>query len=364
MAIKNQTIKVGISVGDINGIGLELIIKTLKDKKILEFFTPIIYGSTQLLNSQAKNLGVDNVKFKGIKSEKEAQSQAINVKNIASKTPELKPGEATPEAGEYAISSFTTATEALKNGAIDILVTAPFNKDNIQSEKYKHPGHTQYLGEVFGQNPLMVLTAESLTIALVTQHIPLSEVSQKITEEKLMQSARLFYQSLQRDFYINKPKIAVLGLNPHAGDNGLIGKEDQNIIIPAIEKMNQEGILAFGPYAADSFFIPSKYKAFDGVLAMYHDQGLIPFKTIHFQDGVNFTAGISKIRTSPDHGVAYDIAGKGIADETSFKEAIFRGIDFYKARIQDQEDRQDPLEIAANEPHKNNNHTKGNPSKK
>ncbi len=343
MSSKNQTIKVGISVGDVNGIGVELILKTLEDKNILEFFTPVIFGSTKLLNYEAKNLDKTGFNFNGIKTAEEARPKKINVVNLWNEPVTVESGVPTQEAGKLALESFQNATVALKNGAIDILVTAPFNKDTIQSDEYKHAGHTEYLGEVFNQEPLMILTAEDLSVALVTQHIPISQVGTEITTENLMKKARVFNETLKKDFYLTRPKIAVLGLNPHAGDNGLIGTEDEKIIKPAIEKMNEEGIMAFGPYASDSFFIPGKYESFDGVLAMYHDQGLIPFKMLHFNDGVNFTAGLDKIRTSPDHGVAYDIAGKGIADETSFKEAIFKGIELYKARNQDAIDHSNPL---------------------
>lgn len=346
MSIKNQPIKVGISVGDINGIGVEIILKTLQDKLILDFFTPILYGSTKLLNLQNKLLGFENQSFNGIKSAHQALDKKINVVNLWNDNIEVEFGVPSPESGKLAIESFKAATEDLQKNNIDVLVTAPFNKEVVQSDQYQHPGHTEYLAEVFQHEALMILTGSDLNVALVTQHIPISKVPETITKENVITKAQMFHQSLKQDFYITRPKIAVLALNPHAGDKGLIGKEEIEQIEPAIQQLNQEGILALGPYSPDSFFIPEMYKNFDGVLAMYHDQGLIPFKSIHFNDGVNFTAGLSKIRTSPDHGVAYDIAGKGIADETSFKEAVFKAIQIFKNRLQNKEDLQNPLKIS------------------
>ncbi len=346
---KNQTIKVGISIGDINGIGLEIILKTLQDKNILDFFTPVIFGSTKMLNQVAKQLDFKNINLNGIKHPKEAIDKKINVVNIFSEPFTIEYGQATPEAGKIAVTSFQNAVDALQKGEVDVLVTAPFNKDNIQSEDYKHPGHTEYLGEVFQEEPLMILTGDKLTVALVTQHIALKEVPKYITKENIISKTKQFYQTLKQDYYLMRPKIAILGLNPHASDNGLMGNEEKEFIIPAIEQLNEEGILAFGPYPSDSFFVPKNLDAFDGVLAMYHDQGLIPFKTLHFQDGVNFSGGLPKVRTSPDHGVAYDIAGKGIADDTSFKEAIFKAIEIFNNRNQDAIDNANPLQNLSEE---------------
>jgi len=332
MSAKHNKIKVGISVGDTNGIGVEVIIKALAEKDILEFFTPIIFGSTKLLSYQKNLYNQPNLFFQGIFKVSEAVDGKINVFNLWKENINIDFGKATEESGKMAFESLEAATAALKNNDIDVLITAPINKDNIQSDKFKFPGHTEYLAHQLDGEALMFMISDELKVALVTQHIPLQEVVSSISKELIIKKALQVSKSLKEDFGISKPKIAILGLNPHAGDNGLLGKEEIEIIIPAIEKLKADKNLVFGPYSPDSFFVPNIYKNFDAVLAMYHDQGLIPFKTIVFEEGVNFTANLSQIRTSPDHGVAYNIAGKNQADETSFKEAIFKAIEIYKYR--------------------------------
>ena len=323
--------KVAISVGDINGIGYEIIVKSLLDKNILDFFTPVIFGSTKHLNYYRNLFKDESVNFFGISSADKAVDRKINVVNLWKEPAQMDFGNATQESGQLAFESLKAAAEAVKNGECDVLVTAPINKKNIQSESFNFPGHTEYLGEAWGGNPLMFLVTEKFKVSLVTQHIPLKNVAENISKEKIIQKIEAIHDSLKKDFGVRKPKIAVLGLNPHSGDNGLLGTEEQEIIIPAVQKVYEEGKLVFGPYAADSFFTPHNIETFDAVLGMYHDQALIPFKTLCFEEGVNYTASLPFVRTSPDHGVAYDIAGKGIADETSFREAVYAAVDiFYK----------------------------------
>ncbi len=329
---KNR-IKVGISVGDTNGIGPEIVLKTLQKKGLLEFFTPIIFGSTKLL-SYYKNALKITANINGIRTVDNAVNNKINVVNIWKDNLQIEMGQATEMSGKYAFESLQAATKALKEEKIDILVTAPINKENIQSESFSFPGHTEYLESELEGNSLMFMIHDQIKVGLVTNHIPLSEVSEAISRKKIQKKARLIHKSLVQDFQISKPKIAVLGLNPHNGDGGLIGREEIEKIIPAIEQLMQEGILAFGPFAADSFFGTGEYLNYDAVLAMYHDQGLIPFKNITFGKGVNFTAGLDRIRTSPDHGTAYGIVGKNKAEEISFQQAIFKGIQLFKTRTE------------------------------
>lgn len=332
MNVKNKKIKVGISVGDTNGIGIEIILKSLAQKEILEFFTPIIFGSTKLLSYQKNFYNLNNLYFQGIFNCNEAIDGKINVLNLWKDNVNIQFGKPTEESGKLAFSSLQAATKALKNNEIDVLVTAPIHKENIQSDEFNFVGHTEYLAEELQGNPLMFLVSSQLKVALVTQHIPIKKITETITQEKVLEKIKQVNQSLQKDFLVKNPKIAVLALNPHCGDNGLIGTEEQEMIHPAIELAKKEGILAFGTYAADAFFKPDNYQNFDAVLAMYHDQGLIPFKSLLFDEGVNFTANLSYVRTSPDHGTAYDIAGKNQADANSFKEAIFTAIEIYKNR--------------------------------
>lgn len=328
---KHSKIKVGISVGDFNGIGPEIIMKALKDKEITDFFTPIIFGSGKLFTYQ-KNIFKLNLNFNYITEASQAQHGKLNMVNLWKDNVNVDLGKPTEESTKMAIDSLEAATTALMNGDIDVLVTAPINKDEMMKHGFQHAGHTGYLEEKFGKKGLMFLVTDNLKVAVSTHHIPIASVAENITKEKIKKQVKILNQCLIEDFCIQKPKIALLGLNPHAGDGGVIGKEEQEIIEPAIKELFDSGIMTFGPFPADSFFQPEKYQAFDGVLAMYHDQGLAPFKTLAYKEGVNYTAGLPFIRTSPDHGVAYDIAGKNIADEQSFMESIFMGIKIYKNR--------------------------------
>lgn len=329
---RNQKIKIAISIGDYNGVGIEVILKSLKDKDVTDFFTPIIFASTKLLTYQKDKLKLDRINFQGIQDASQAVDGKINVVNLWKDPIDIHFGKVEKIAGEHAYQSLKAAADAVKNGFADVLVTAPINKDNIQSEVFQFPGHTEFLGESWGGNPLMFLVSEKIKVGLVTQHIPIKQVATEITKKAVSLKIEQIHQSLVEDYGIEKPKIAVLGLNPHAGDNGLLGTEEQEIIQPVIEGFRNDNHLVFGPYSADSFFNPQNLSTFDAVLAMYHDQGLTPFKTLSFDEGVNFTAGLPFIRTSPDHGVAYDIAGKGIANEESFSEALFLAIDLFRNR--------------------------------
>ncbi len=328
---KSNKIIVGISIGDINGIGIEIILKTFEDKRMLDFCTPVLFGSSKVISFHKKTLHLEN-NIHGIHTLAKIVHGKINLFNVWKEEVTVEIGKTTPEGGKYAFKSLQSAVEALKNNAIDVLLTAPINKENIQSEDFKFPGHTEYLEDNLEGKSLMILMTDTLRIGLITGHIPVSEVANAITPELIKEKVDIMYQSLKRDFNINKPKIAVLGLNPHCGDNGVIGKEDEEIIRPTIQEIKETGKLVFGPYAADGFFGSKNHENFDGILAMYHDQGLAPFKAIAFGNGVNFTAGLSKIRTSPDHGTGYDIAGKGKANNDSFKEALFSAIHIFRNR--------------------------------
>ncbi len=334
----SNKIKIGISIGDVNGIGMEVILKTLAENSILNYCTPIVYGQTKVATYHKKALDLADFNFNVIKSASLASPNKANIINCWDEDVKIELGLATEIGGKYALVSLQKATDDLLSGEIDALVTAPINKHNIQSATFNFPGHTEYLQERSGSNDvLMFLISEDLRVGVVTSHIPLLEVPKAITKAKIVSKLQLINESLKKDFWIEKPKIAVLGLNPHASDNGLLGKEEQEIIIPAIQEAFDKGIMCFGPYAADGFFGNNTYKQFDAVLAMYHDQGLIPFKTIAFTTGVNYTAGLNFVRTSPDHGTGYDIAGKNCADATSFMEAIFAAIHIVKNRTEQTE---------------------------
>jgi 4-hydroxythreonine-4-phosphate dehydrogenase len=334
----------GFTVGDINGIGPELIIKALSDNRILEFCTPVVFGNNKLINFYRKNLPDINISFNNIKDASKINPKQVNVYNCWEEEININPGQQTDEAGKYAIESLTIAAEALKAGKIDGLITAPIHKKNIQSETFTHPGHTPYLKELFGvRDVAMFMVAENMRVALLTEHVPLKDVSQYITKENIISKLQVINESLKKDFGISNPKIAILGLNPHAGDDGLLGKEEIEIISPAIKEAKQKNIFCFGPYPSDAFFARGQHEKFDAVLALYHDQGLIPFKSLAFGEGVNYTAGLPGIRTSPDHGVAFDIAGKGIADESSFRAAIFTCLDIINNRRENKEQYQNPL---------------------
>lgn len=328
---KEQKIIVGISVGDLNGVGLEVILKTFGDKRIFDFCTPVLFCSTKVFSFHKKALKSD-VHSHGIHDLNNIVHGKLNLMNSWKEDVELKLGTATKESGEFALKSLETATLALKEKKIDVLVTAPISKDNIQSDEFSFPGHTEYLESKIDGESLMILMTDELRLGLITGHIPVSKVSEVINPELIEKKVSIMYDTLIRDFGISKPKVAVLGLNPHCGDNGVIGNEDDKLIRPTLAKIKESGKLVFGPYAADGFFGSENYKKFDGVLAMYHDQGLVAFKTLAFGQGVNFTAGLSEIRTSPDHGTAFEIAGKGTANASSFSEAVHTGIKIFKTR--------------------------------
>lgn len=324
---------VGITCGDINGIGIELIIKTLSDNRILEFCTPVVFATNKTINFYRKTLPDINFTFSAVRDSTRINHKQINVFNCWEEEINITPGQITPEGGKYAVESLLIAVEALKAGKIDGLVTAPLGKKNVQSEKFNFTGHTPFLKSFFGANDvLMLLVAENMRIGLVTEHVAVKDVAQSISKEAITSKLLLMNSSLKKDFGISKPKIAVLALNPHAGDDGLIGNEEENIIKPAIKEAKYKDVFCFGPYSPDAFFAQGSYEKFDGVLAMYHDQGLIPFKSLSIGNGVNYTAGLGVVRTSPDHGTAFDIAGKGLADESSFREAIFSCIDIINMR--------------------------------
>ncbi|WP_233861085.1 4-hydroxythreonine-4-phosphate dehydrogenase PdxA [Tenacibaculum piscium] len=324
---------VGISVGDINGIGIEIILKTFEDKRMLDFCTPVIFASNRLISYHKKNLKLHNTIF-GINSLDKIADTKINLMNSWSEEVKIELGKSTEIGGKYAYKSLEAATNALRNNQIDVLLTAPISKENIQSEEFNFPGHTEYLeGNLEGKS-LMILMSDTLRVGLITGHIPISKVSESITPALIKEKVDIMYHSLKQDFSITKPKIAILGLNPHCGDHGIIGDEDDVIIRPTIAEIKESGKLVFGPYAADGFFGSETYKKFDGVLAMYHDQGLAPFKALSFGNGVNFTAGLNKVRTSPDHGTGFDIAGKNNANPSSFKEALFTSLQIFKSRKQ------------------------------
>jgi 4-hydroxythreonine-4-phosphate dehydrogenase len=341
---KQEKIKVGITIGDAAGIGPEIIMKTFSDDRLFKQFTPIVYGNPRVFSYYKKALELEKFQYSSVKNYYNLNTNSLNIFPVWNEEFSIVAGEPNAETGKYALKSIQAACEALKNKEIDVLVTAPINKNVIHSNEFPFAGHTGYLQDFFGaKDNLMFLVAEEIKIGLVTNHLPIQEVAKNITKDKIIRKINLMSQSLREDFGIEKPKIAVLGLNPHAGDNGLIGTEDKDIIFPAVQEAKKQNILAFGPYPADGFFAAHNYKNFDGILAMYHDQGLIPFKYIAGEDGVNFTAGLNIVRTSPDHGTAENIAGKGIANETSFRNAIYNAIDIYENRINFFEMRSNPL---------------------
>ena len=342
MIKKAENIIVGISIGDLNGIGSEVVLTTFEDSRMLEFCTPVIFANVKLISFVKKTFESSSV-IHGIDALEQIVVGKINVLNVWKENVDVNFGVNDENIGKYAIKSFVTATKALKESKIDVLVTAPINKYNIQSDEFKFPGHTDYLNQELEGNALMFMVHDNLRVGLITDHIPVNEVASHLTEDLIKQKIETIKQSLIQDFSINKPKIAVLGLNPHAGDGGVIGKEDDTILKPVIKKLFEKGTMVFGPYPADGFFGNSQYEKFDAVIAAYHDQGLIPFKTLSFGNGVNYTAGLNKVRTSPDHGTAYDIAGKGIANHNSFKEAVFLAIDIYNSRNQYAEISKKPL---------------------
>ena len=331
--MENKPIVVGISQGDINGIGYEVIIKALSDPVINDICIPIVYGSPKVAAYHRKALNINNFSFNNIRTPEEANAKKANMINCLDDNTRVELGKSTPQGGEAALISLEKAVADLKSGKINVLITAPIDKQNVQSENFKFKGHTEYLksrAEV--EEVLMFMISESMRIGMVTDHVPLRKVSELITKELLLRKIRLMNQSLMIDFGIRKPRIGVLGLNPHAGDNSLLGPEEAEILIPAIQQANSEGILAFGPFPADGFFGAGSFVKFDGILAMYHDQGLTPFKALSFDSGVNFTAGLPFVRTSPVHGTAFQIAGKGEASENSFRQAIYLACDIFRNR--------------------------------
>ena len=340
-------IKVGISIGDLNGIGLETIIKTFKDSRMMNFCTPIIFGSIKVVAIHRKALEMQDFNFNIINKIEDAHPKKANLLNIWKDEVEIKFGKATTRSGELAFDSLKQATQALKDKKIDVLVTAPINKASIQEKVSGFIGHTEFLQGNFEGESLMIMLSEVMKIAFVTGHVPLTDVKKAITTENIYAKTVQLNTSLIQDFGIRKPKIAVLGLNPHAGEEGMLGKEENDIITPTIKKLKEEGIMAFGPYPADSFFINKNLQQFDGILSMYHDQGLTAFKTLCFSEGVNYTAGLNIVRTSPVHGTAYEIAGKGIADEKSFREAIYLACDIFKKRADFQYLNKNPLAFKA-----------------
>jgi len=341
----NRKLKVGITQGDINGIGYEIIIKTLIDNRINDICTPIVYGSPKVAAYHRKALNISNFSFNHIKTPRDANLKRANIINCLGDDVRVELGKSTNIAGEASFKSLERAVSDLKKGEIDVLVTAPINKQNIQSDLFTFPGHTEYLASYFKTDgALMLMVRDFLKVGVVAGHVPFSKISSVITIENILNKIRIMNKSLIEDFTIRKPQIAVLGLNPHAGDEGLLGNEENDIIKPAIQKALEEDIMAFGPFAADGVFGSNYISKFDAILAMYHDQGVAPFKAIAFQNGVNFTAGLSIIRTSPAHGTAYELAGKNQASPDSFRKAIYLAIDIYFKRKENEELNKDPLQ--------------------
>lgn len=342
---QDYKVKVGITHGDVNGVGYEVILKTLSDPRLVELCTPVVYGSAKIAAYHRKALDLPPVNLNIISSADSALAMKSNIINCVNEETKVEFSKPTRQSGEAAFLALEAAVADLEKGLIDVMVTAPINKNTIQSSDFDFPGHTEYLEKRLGNDrkSLMILMREGLRVALVTGHIPLSEVAATITKELILQKLNIFNQSLKQDFGIIKPRIAMLALNPHAGDGGLLGQEEEQIIRPALRESQEKGICSFGPYPADGFFGSGEFSKFDGVLAMYHDQGLAPFKTIAMEEGVNYTAGLPIVRTSPAHGTAYDIAGTNQASEDSFRQAIYTAIDVFNARRRYDEMRRNPL---------------------
>lgn len=352
-----ETLKpfIGISCGDLNGIGIELIIKTISDQRILEICTPVVFASNKAINFYKKSVSDSNFNYASIKDFTRINAKQVNVFNAWEEEVAIQPGQLTEQGGKYAIRSLMAAVTALKENHIAGLVTAPIHKKNVQSPDFTYTGHTPFLQHYFGaKDVLMLMVADNMRVGLVTEHIPVSEVAQHITPQNIFSKLTILTESLVRDFGIDKPKIAVLALNPHAGDEGLVGKEEENIITPAINEFKlNNNVIVRGPFSADAFFARGQHEKFDAVLAMYHDQGLIPFKSLAMGEGVNFTAGLQVVRTSPDHGTAFDIAGSNKADASSFMRAIFSCVDIARQRSVYGENHANPMkkvtaEILAN----------------
>jgi len=338
---------IGITHGDINGIGYEVILKTLSDPRMLETFIPVIYGSPKVAAYHRKNLDIQGLNLNIVNTIEEINLKRVNIISCVDDEIKVELGSSTEEAGKAAYDALERATADLGKGALHAIVTAPINKKNIQSVSFKFPGHTEYLEQKFGGDSpaLMMLVNDVMRVAVVTGHIPVDKISKELTEKLILDKLVVLNASLKKDFSIVRPRIAVLGLNPHAGDEGVIGNEEKTAIVPALKQAEKLGIVAVGPYPADGFFGSGNFNKFDAVLAMYHDQGLIPFKTVSMDSGVNFTAGLSVIRTSPDHGTAYDIAGQNIASEESFRQALYLAYDIYQNRVWNAEISANPLKI-------------------
>lgn len=344
MSEESGKIKVGISIGDTNGIGLEVIMKTLADSLLLEEIIPVVYGGSEVAKAHRKTLELEDFAFHGIQSAEQAIPRRANLLHVIDEKTEVKFGEPTKASALAALKSLETAVDDLASNKVDVLITAPIDKANMQRAGFAFPGHTEYLAKIANVDEhLMLLVNGNLRLGIATGHIPLKEVSAALSKDLILRKLRLMSDSLKRDFGIRRPKIAVLGLNPHAGDNGALGSEEKEVILPAIREFREEGTLVFGPYAADGFFGSDSFRKFDGILAMYHDQGLAPFKALGFEEGVNFTAGLPIVRTSPDHGTAFDIAGKNLASPSSFRHAIYVACDVYRMRREFREITANPL---------------------
>lgn len=338
-----EKIRVGISCGDLNGIGMEVILKTFADSAMMDLCTPVLFSSSKAVSYHRKAINAHEFKFISVRDAVEAKDGKFNVVESWKDMVNLELGKEDPIVGDYAFLSLQKASEALQKGHVDVLVTAPVNKNNIDKSDRPFTGHTGFLGDFFQGDPLMILCGDKMKVGLVTGHIPLEEVAGTLTKEMIVAKVQQLSKALTSNFAIRKPKIAVLGLNPHAGDGGLLGKQEEEIIAPAVKEAFDSGVVAMGPYSSDGFFGSGAYEKFDAILAMYHDQGLIPFKAMHFGNGVNFTANLSVVRTSPDHGTAYDKAGKGEADENSFRQAVYMAIDAFRNRGQHEEISSNPL---------------------
>ena len=342
--MEDNKIRVGITQGDINGVGFEVILKTFAEPMMTEMCTPVVYGSPKVAAYHRKSLDL-STNFSIINSAADAESGRLNVVNCTADDVKVEFGKPEAESGKAALDSLEKAIEDYREGLIDVIVTAPINKHTIQSDDFSFPGHTEYMQQRLGEgkDALMILLNGDLRVALVTGHIPVSRIAERLTKELIQKKMRIFNEALKNDFGISRPRIAVLALNPHAGDDGLLGEEEQQVIVPAMQEMAQKGVLCYGPFPADGFMGSGSFAHFDGVLAMYHDQGLAPFKALAMDDGVNFTAGLPVVRTSPAHGTAYDIAGKGVASEGSFRQAVFLAMDIYRHRLNEEAIHVNPL---------------------
>jgi 4-hydroxythreonine-4-phosphate dehydrogenase len=343
MSVQKRPV-IGVSVGDLNGIGIEIIIKTFSDSRILELCTPVVFASNKVMNFYKKLIPENTLNYSNIKEISKANPKQLNIFTVWEEDVDIQPGQMTETGGKYGVKSLQAAVKALKEKSIDALVTAPLNKFTMQSSEFNFTGHTPYLKEVMNADDvLMLMIAENMRVALLTEHLAIMDVAKNISKEQIIKKIQILKNSLIKDFGVERPRIAILGLNPHAGDEGLVGKEEKEIIRPAVLESKKNDCIVMGPYSADAFFARGNHEKFDAVLAMYHDQGLIPFKSLALGEGTNFTAGLSVIRTSPDHGTALDIAGKNLADESSFRAAVFSAIDIFDTRNEYSDTRKNPL---------------------